>query len=301
MSQSDPDAIAFCPRCSSRLRIKQSSVGKTIGCAKCKCRFVARVSLGLDDESSGDYTAPPVSAPPEEERIEIPCPECSAELSVRKVYIGQHVRCRKCNHKFVVPSLSVPAIPPSLESHVGPGRFDALELLARLSGQSSLGHLQDALHDLRSARAEPRDTHALLQAKCDGLARERDELAAERARLILELNQANEDRAQLADTLSQIKVDHERLLEVVTSLREQIDQLQADRGQRDLEAASDLEVSAAVESRIEALVAEASRSEPRLHDSNETDIELRSQGNTIENELDPGEITDYRPVKPLRS
>ncbi len=248
MSQSDPDSIAFCPRCSSRLRIKQSSVGKTIGCAKCEHRFVARVSLGLDDESSGDYTAPPVSAPPTEERLEIRCPECSAILSVRRVYIGQHVRCRKCNHKFIVPSHSAPTIPTSIELLAGPGKFDALELLARLSGRSSRRHVQDALHDLQSPPAEPPGAHALLQAKCDGLARERDELAAERARLILELNQANEHREQLADTLSQIKVDHERLLEVVTSLREQIDQLQADRGQRDLEASSNLESRAAVES-----------------------------------------------------
>lgn len=206
MSESIPNLTTICPRCRSLLRVKPTSLGKTIGCTRCDHRFVAQLNLGLDDESSGDYTAPPVAAPPDEERLEIFCPECAAGLSVRKVYVGQYVRCRKCNYKFVVRSPTAANPPPRLASSSGRGDFDTLELLARLSNQDDDRDELKRAHDaLQAAHQELLTAHAELQAKLGEFAARQVAHEAERERLRDELGRATEDRDLLATELVQVK------------------------------------------------------------------------------------------------
>lgn len=282
MNQPDPFSIAVCPRCLSRLRVKQASLGKTIGCTNCDHRFVAQASLGLGDESSGDYTAPPVSNPRTEERLEIFCPECAAGLSVRKVYIGQHVRCRKCNHKFMVPSLTAPIIPPSLESPSGQNRFDTLELIARLSGQNELKQAHEALHELQSAHAELQQAHASLQTKYDELEALYHELKAasladasearlERDRLVAEVD-------RLGGVLAQREAEAECDSEARAALESRLRTAEDERGELEQARAAD-------QARIEVLVEVQSQAEKTLHDALEKEARHELEIQSLTNQL----------------
>ncbi len=297
MSQSGPFAMTVCPRCSSQLRIKQSSLGKTIGCAHCEHRFVAQASLGLD-ESSGDYTAPPVAKPDAEERIEISCPECTAGLSVRAIYVGQHVRCRKCNHKFLVVKPADSSLPSRLEStssHVG---LDTLDLLARLSspgpGSNDLQQAHDALqaahHEIQAAHDELQTAHARLQAEYDAFAPEYSRLAALGAQLAGELEETKADRDRLASELSEIKSDLETLRHEIGSLS--LDDARQAVIERDrlAEQAGGLREEA---NRLRGEL-EAAREESRAHHQSARESEERASALAIEIEGHKAEIEQHK-------
>ncbi len=297
MSQSGPFAMTVCPRCSSRLRIKQSSLGKTIGCAHCEHRFVAQASLGLD-ESSGDYTAPPVAKPDAEERIEISCPECTAGLSVRAIYVGQHVRCRKCNHKFMVVQPAGSGLASRLEStssHVG---LDTLDLLARLSspgpGSNDLQQAHDALqtahHEIQAAHDELQTAHARLQAEYDAFAPEYSRLAALGAQLAGELEETKADRDRLASELSEIKSDLETLRHEIGSLSlDDARQAVIERDRLGEEAGGLREEANRLRGELE-----AAREESRAHHQSARESEERASALAIEIEGQKAEIEQHK-------
>ncbi|MGC8643936.1 MAG: hypothetical protein ACP5XB_29100, partial [Isosphaeraceae bacterium] len=116
MSETPSHFIAVCPNCLVTLRVPYSFSGNHVHCKHCDHRF--RV-LAPDDLTKTPTSAewPPVPRLPERpavERMIVTCPGCSASLSVRKVLTGQHVRCKNCNHKFLVEKIaSLPASPMS--------------------------------------------------------------------------------------------------------------------------------------------------------------------------------------------
>ena len=51
-------------------------------------------------ESASNEPSPP------SERILVTCPSCKTTLSVRRVYVGNGVCCKRCEQKFVVPTMA---------------------------------------------------------------------------------------------------------------------------------------------------------------------------------------------------
>ncbi len=255
MAETGEPQIVECPECAASLKVKPAKLGKLISCARCGHRFTAHPPLLLD-ESSGDYTAPPVSKPSQPDRILINCPECQSELSVRVVYIGQHVRCRGCSHKFVVPQPPVTGSRSSFDSSWSQTREpDALDILARLSSRTELPD------DLKT-------THDELQTKHDRVVGEHESLQAAYGLLQVEHGRLSANHAELQTTHEALMGDHQRLLDERTELGERYEALEIqhastqaslaelERAQRELEASH-----ARVDAELERLCSELERLE----------------------------------------
>ena len=102
MSDFQTHFLVVCPSCSSTLRIKRKSAGKEIQCKACNHAFVAIDAGNLTTPDSGFVTAPLPQPVEPDERIVATCPNCQALLRVRRAYIGNYVRCKQCEHKFLV-------------------------------------------------------------------------------------------------------------------------------------------------------------------------------------------------------
>ncbi|MFI5457992.1 MAG: hypothetical protein ACHRXM_21335 [Isosphaerales bacterium] len=62
----------------------------------------------ISSSSDEGMDGPSIQPAPPTDRIAVKCPSCQATLSVRRVYIGNQVRCKQCDETFLV---SVPAEP----------------------------------------------------------------------------------------------------------------------------------------------------------------------------------------------
>jgi len=106
MSEMPSHFMAVCPNCLVGLRVKLAYSGSPVRCKHCEHKFRAFAPDHATTPSSEEYTTGPVTAPGSDpERIDVVCPICSTALSVRRAYAGQHVRCQKCEHKFLVQKI----------------------------------------------------------------------------------------------------------------------------------------------------------------------------------------------------
>jgi DNA-directed RNA polymerase subunit RPC12/RpoP len=111
MSESSTHFVAVCPNCLVTLKVKEGYSGHYVRCKHCdqKFRALAPDFLVPTTPSSEEYAAGPIRLDEaEEDRISVDCPTCSTPLSVRKSYVGQYVRCKKCTEKFLVPNVVSP-------------------------------------------------------------------------------------------------------------------------------------------------------------------------------------------------
>ncbi len=94
--------LAVCPSCLMELRVNHEYSGRRVACRHCGEAF-RPYSLDFPSEaSSDDYSTGPVDSAVESPRLEVTCPGCSTSLSIRASYVGRHVRCDQCKHKFLV-------------------------------------------------------------------------------------------------------------------------------------------------------------------------------------------------------
>ncbi len=121
----------------------------------------AATSKGSSDLSSS--ASVPVSDRPE--KVVVVCPNCQATLSVRRVYIGNPVRCKSCNQIFTV------AVPPP----------DPLPPPAEEVTRNNGGSLTQQPETEREVRR--------LKEEIDRVRMERNELCDERDRVRIELNE----------------------------------------------------------------------------------------------------------------
>ena len=126
MSEMPAHFLAICPSCLVGLKVPLSYSGSNVRCKHCDHKFRALVpdhlmTPGSEEFQTGSFNDSGAAA----ERIDVVCPNCSAALSVRDVYAGRHVRCNRCNNKFLVPKIE--EMPAQIE-HADPEshRFDQL-------------------------------------------------------------------------------------------------------------------------------------------------------------------------------
>ena len=96
--------VAICPGCSASLRVNR------------KTQRPGRQTANLQAQSAPERASGPftpnvrrkvtagssIQPPPPIDRINAQCPSCQATLSVRRIYIGNQVRCKQCGGTFLV-------------------------------------------------------------------------------------------------------------------------------------------------------------------------------------------------------
>ena len=197
----------------------------------------ARPERDRDQSSKG---SPPVP------RVVVVCPGCKATLSVKRVYVGNTVRCKQCEHEFRVPApadsqpqhadggatLGQASHPQGVEVEAGRQRAGAgeKELL------SQIGKLLGRNKELRSAYRQ-------LEAQRDDLIANQDELAAKHKS---ELEAARAAHVPLNTQIGDLESE-------LHAARERCDQLQA---KHDVLITNQDELAAKHKSELEAARAE---------------------------------------------
>jgi len=106
MSEKPSHFVAVCPNCLVSLKVRLAYSGSHVRCKHCEHKFRAFGPGHTVTPSSEEFQAGPLNTPGSEaERIDVLCPNCSASLSVRSDLAGQHVRCKQCEHKFLVKKI----------------------------------------------------------------------------------------------------------------------------------------------------------------------------------------------------
>jgi uncharacterized protein YbaR (Trm112 family) len=105
MSESQTHFITICPDCSARLKVKREHLGKLLLCKRCSRTFPGKESNGWGGAGAGETAARPAAPPARNgDRLQLVCPGCHAELSVRHTLVGQMIRCKLCDREILVPA-----------------------------------------------------------------------------------------------------------------------------------------------------------------------------------------------------
>ncbi|HZW33337.1 MAG TPA: MJ0042-type zinc finger domain-containing protein, partial [Isosphaeraceae bacterium] len=104
MSDVQTHFVAVCPHCAAQLKIRQVYLGHTVRCKQCNHAFRADEPAAVSDSSDSQVggAGPAIQSWPQKDKIVVTCPSCQDSLRVPRGYIGQAVRCKRCDYKFVV-------------------------------------------------------------------------------------------------------------------------------------------------------------------------------------------------------
>jgi predicted Zn finger-like uncharacterized protein len=261
--------VAVCPHCSTTLRIRRVLAGQLVRCKHCEKTFVAEETDAPDTKGSDEATAQPTPPPSPEERIVVTCPSCQTTLSVRRVYIGRHVRCKRCDETFLISEPTAADQPSPTGQHDQPetdGPPEGLQAeFNRRIQELQVAHdkLQADLDRARSVQAqgdrletanqELEAANARLQAEVDRLSSERQRLGDEHNTLQASQAESISEAQQLRSTLDRIRPEHDQLLHDLEHANIELEAIRADLG-----GIAPAEVGTLAEERA-ALTAEADR------------------------------------------
>src|SRR5262245_5057511 len=110
MSEPGTHLLAVCPKCETHLRVSRDFLGQQLRCKRCNHKFTVGEMIQPMTPGTGEYVAPAIKPPSPDDRIVVVCPGCQSSLRVRRVYIGHHVRCKQCEHTFLVASPPKPTV-----------------------------------------------------------------------------------------------------------------------------------------------------------------------------------------------
>jgi hypothetical protein len=167
------------------------------------------MSKGTDDQSPA--TSGPLSDRPD--KIVVVCPHCQATLRVRRVYIGNPVRCKSCQQDFTV------AVTPDA---VAQPTADVTRNLAESPTQN-----HETEGEIRRLREE-----------IDRVRTERNDLCQERDRLTIQLNEIRASLGDVAPAQVRPLVEERDSLRIqVVRLGDEIRDLRADQSAQALRTA----------------------------------------------------------------
>jgi hypothetical protein len=191
-------------------------------------------AIGVEKQATN--TATHVTVPTD--RILVTCPYCATILSVRRVYIGDGVRCKQCTQKFLVPAVQgdrpiaiydCSARDASTESH----RSEVVQ--NRHRPDSEHASLMTQLAQFIASHDQLRSDHDRLRAEFDGIRLARDTLAEQLRAREVELCSVRtngdaltrslaEDRAALAAATAQIAQLKQQLAEGARAIAAKLDE-----------------------------------------------------------------------------
>ena len=167
------------------------------------------------------------------DRIFVTCPHCAAILSIRRSYIGDSVRCKKCSQRLFVPAMQGdPAIAvydgSARDTSTEPHRSDVDE--TRRRPDSMHASLLTQLAQFIASHDELRSDHDRLRADHDGIRDERDAMRATRRTMAEELAALRAALGAIApDEVQSIAAARESLGAEVLALRTENQRLLADQ------------------------------------------------------------------------
>lgn len=212
MNDAQSQFIAVCPGCSASLRVNFNKLGQHIACPQCHCTFVAGEANLPATQRSGERPAPASNQSDDHvDRIEATCPGCKATLHVRRVYIGNDVRCKYCDQVFQV------------RAPVETQRKTESEQL-------------DPRHEsLQAEHEQLYVAHNLLQADHERLKTEHTELRKNLERVTAELDSMRAVVGSIApEELGSLANERQSLADEVHRLRDEIHASQSTQSERDL-------------------------------------------------------------------
>jgi uncharacterized Zn-finger protein len=212
MNDTQSQFIAVCPGCLASLRVNFNKLAQHIACPQCHRNFVAgEATLPAKQRSSDQPALPPNPSVDHVERIEAMCPGCKATLHVRRVYIGNDVRCKYCDQVFQVRA------PVETQTKTEHEQLD--------SGQKLL----QADHEQLCV------THNHLQADHERLKTEHTEVRKNSERVTAELDSMRAALGSIApEEVGSLANERQSLASEVRRLRDEIHATLATRSERDL-------------------------------------------------------------------
>jgi chromosome segregation protein len=189
------------------------------------------------------------------------CPNCSVSLSVRRSAAGHHVRCKSCQHKFLVENVVESPLPGQHEIAEG-DLFDRLyrELEEREEAETpsraseaprasdgELAELREQRDKLRDELAALQEDHAHVRSDRDSVLAQLEEIRGEHLRLVSEhehdRNECQRLRAELesmrdtlgdvpAGAVGELRKERDSLIAEVGLLSSQVENLKADLSAR---------------------------------------------------------------------
>jgi predicted Zn finger-like uncharacterized protein len=260
MSEKSSHFIAVCPNCLMTLKINYSYSGNHVRCKHCDHKFRA---LAPDDLDSNRTSAenPPDPRPQSRsaaDRMTMNCPSCASSLSVRRELAGQHVRCKSCNHKFLVPKIvefpDTPA-PASVDEDLFDHLYANVEPANVSAPSSPTSHgssevdadaaaIRAQRDELQAELASLREEHSLHKADHDSTTNQLERLQSEYSQLQSALREAQAERERLGSELASVqkalgdvapgeiadlRIEHDSLRTEHDSLRTERDSLRTER------------------------------------------------------------------------
>jgi len=221
MSEKPSHFVAVCPNCLVSLKVRLAYSGSHVRCKHCDHKFR---TLGPDHSvtpRSEEYQAGPLNTPGSEaERIDVLCPNCSASLSVRSDLAGQHVRCKQCEHKFLVKKIE------GMPAQIGHADSES-NLFDRPYGQPEGPQSADAGPRTADQRPESagelaamREENERLGARLETLQQDHAGIQSERDSLLVQLEQFRGDHDRLRSEHEQDRQELQRLRDELALIRD---------------------------------------------------------------------------------
>ena len=221
MSETASHFVAVCPNCLVALKVRLAYSGSYVQCKHCEHKFRALPPDHLLTPSSEEYEAGPVMGSGSEGgRINLICPNCSSALSVRSELAGHHIRCKQCQHKFLVQNIEgFPdrLAPNKSESHV----LD--EIHARAEQPRPAGVQPEAPEQpphSSSELTEVRDENARLGVRLEALQQDHAAIQSEKYSLQTELEQLRGEHDRLRSELERDRLENQRSRDELAALRD---------------------------------------------------------------------------------
>ncbi len=152
--------------------------------------------------------------------FEAVCPNCQAGLRIPLSYSGSNVRCKHCEHKFLVKKIE------GLPAQIGYADPES-NLVDRLSGQPEGPQSADA--EPRTAEQQPefagelaaiREENERLGARLKTLEQDHAGIQSERDLLLAQLEELRGDHARLRSEHEQDRQEHQKLRDEIASIRD---------------------------------------------------------------------------------
>jgi len=220
MSETHSHFVTVCPNCSTKLRVNRKHIGQDVTCKHCEHTFRAGQTNDPIAPSSGEGMAgPSIQAAQPEDRIALTCPSCQATLSVRRIYVGNQVRCKQCGNTFLV---SAPAQPQPEPAGTAPPGISAMS--------SPPGDIKHEIPGTETAHESLRIQHDQLLADREQLQAAHNQLDAEHNRLRTEHERLRTEHEQLRTEHEQLRTEYRQLCEQKDSLTMDLDTIRAGLG-----------------------------------------------------------------------
>ena len=152
--------------------------------------------------------------------FEAVCPNCQAGLRIPLSYSGSNVRCKHCEHKFLVKKIE------GLPAQIGYADPES-NLVDRLSGQPEGPQSADA--EPRTAEQQPkfaselaaiREENERLGARLKTLEQDHAGIQSERDLLLVQLEELRGDHARLRSEHEQDRQEQQKLRDEIASIRD---------------------------------------------------------------------------------